>query len=598
MTDSIGARRSASWLIETTDAGDVFTPEKLSEEHRLIAQTTKDFLAQEVLPQIDQLEQKDWDLARKLVRQCGELGLLGSDVPAAYGGSEFDKAASLVVNQHMSGSASFAVMAGAQANLATTPILLFGTEEQKQRYLPRLIAGELIGAFALSESEAGSDAANPKTRAVRQPDGGFVLNGEKMWITNGGFADLFIVFAKVDGEQFSAFIVERAFAGVSSGKEERKMGLHATSTTPVVLQDVKVPAANLLGEVGKGRKVAFAVLNTGRFELGATCIGASAAAIGEAARYAGQRRQFGQPIAVLGAIKHKLAEMTVRTYAVESLLYRTTGLMDAFLRQPGRDAGDASAALAVLEEYGIEASIAKVAGSETLDYVLDENLQIHGGNGFVEEYPAEGHYRDARVNRIFEGTNEVNRLMIPGTLLRKAAIRKAARAELLLVPAALARNDEMARPPATPDTRGDGAMEDEARLIAGCKKVTLMVLGLAMEQYGVRIADEQEVMMGIADMAIDVFGAESALLRSLSASRAGIPTAARHVDAARICVNDAAARIGWTARQALAAMADGDSLRARLAALGQLVDATPINTVALRRRIADDTAACGGYIFQ
>ena len=597
MTASTGARRSASWLTETTSPGDVFTPEKLSDEHRLIAQTTKDFLAQEVVPQSGQLEQKDWDLARRLVRQCGELGLLGSDVPAAYGGGESDKAASLVVNQYMSGSASFAVMAGAQANLATTPILLFGTEEQKQRYLPRLIAGDLIGAFALSEAEAGSDAVSAKTHAVRQPDGSFVLNGEKMWITNGGFADLFIVFAKVDREQFSAFIVERSFGGVSSGKEERKMGIHGTSTTPLILQDVKVPAANLLGEVGKGRKVAFAVLNAGRFELGATCMGASAAAIGEATRYARQRRQFGRPIAALGAIRHKLAEMTVRTYAVESLLYRTTGMMDGYLRQTGREARDASAARAVLEEYGIEASIAKVAGSETLDYVLDENLQIHGGNGFVEEYPAEGRYRDARVNRIFEGTNEINRLWIPGTLMSKAAIRKAARAELLPGPAAPAPSDESPRPPTTPDGGGDGTMEMEARLIAGCKRAALMVLGLAMKQYAEKINDEQEVMMHIADMAIDVFGAESALLRSLSASGSGIPTAARQMDAARICVNDAAARIGWTARQALAAMADGDRLHAMLVALGQFVDATPINTVALRRRIADDTSARGGYLF-
>ena len=597
MTVSTGARRSASWLTETTDPGDVFTPEKLSDEHRLIAQTTKDFVAQEVVPQSSQLAQKDWDLARRLVRQCGELGLFGLDVPAAYGGSESDKAATLVVNQHMSGSASFAVTAGAQANLATMPIFLFGTEEQRQRYLPRLIGGDLVGAFALSEAEAGSDAVNAKTRAVRQPDGSFVLTGEKMWISNGGFADLFIVFAKVDGEQFSAFIVERSFGGVSSGKEERKMGIHGTSTTPLILQDVKVPAANLLGGVGKGRKVAFAVLNAGRFELGATCMGASAAAIGEATRYAGQRRQFGQPIAALGAIKHKLAEMTVRTYAVESLLYRTTGMMDGYLRQPGREAGDPSAGLAVLEEYGIEASIAKVAGSETLDYVLDENLQIHGGNGFVEEYPAEGRYRDARVNRIFEGANEVNRLLIPGTLLSKAAIRKAARAELLPVPAPSAPNDEGSRLPATPDGRGDGTLEIEARLIAGCKRATLMVLGLAMEQYGAKIADEQEVMTHIADLAIDVFGAESALLRSLSAYGAGLPTAARQMDAARICANDAAARIGWTARQALAAMVDGDRLRTMLVALGQFVDAEPINTVVLRRRIAEDTAVRGGYLF-
>jgi alkylation response protein AidB-like acyl-CoA dehydrogenase len=598
MTAPTGARRGASWLIEATDPGDVFAPEKLSDEYRLIAQTTDEFLAQEVLPHVDQLEQQDWDLARRLVRRCGDLGLLGPDVPAEYGGIEFDKAAALVVNQHMSGCASFAAIAGAQANLAVMPIFLFGTDEQKQRYLPKLIAGELVGAYALSEAEAGSDALNARTRATLQPDGSFVLNGEKMWITNGGFADLFIVFAKVDGEHFTAFIVERSFPGVSTGNEERKMGLHGSSTTPLVLQDATVPAANLLGEIGKGRKVAFNVLTAGRFELGATCVGAAAGAIAEAARYAVQRRQFGQPIAAFGAIRYKLAEMTVRTYAAESLVYRTAGLIDAYLGQRGSDRGSASAAVAALEEYGIEASIAKVAGSETLDYVLDENLQIHGGNGFVKDYPAEGRYRDARVNRIFEGTNEINRLLIPGTLLRKAAIRKAARAELLLIPAARTQHDESAGPPATPGMSSDGPMAEEARAIAGGKRAALMMLGLAMERYAEKIADEQEILMYIADMAIDVFGAESALLRSLSASRSGVPTATLQMDAARICVDDATARIERTARQALAAMAEGDGLNTGLAALRRLLDVTPTDTVTLRRRIADETAARGRYIFQ
>ena len=598
MTVPAGARRGASWLIEITDPDTVFTPEKLSDEHRLIAKTTEEFLAQEVLPCVDQLEQKDWDLARRLVRRCGDLGLLGPDVPAAYGGIEFDKAASLVVNQHMSGCASFAVVVGAQANLAATPILLFGTEEQKQRYLPKLIAGELVGAYALSEAGAGSDALNAKTRATRQADGSFVLNGEKMWTTNGGFADVFIVFAKVDGEQFTAFIVERSFPGVSSGKEERKMGIHGSSTTPLVLQDVKVPAANLLGEIGKGRKVAFTVLNSGRFQLGATCIGGAAGAIAEAARYSVERHQFGQPIASFGAIKHKLAEMTARTFAVESLVYRTTGLIDAYLEQRGPDPDYAGAVVAALDEFGIEASIAKVAGSETLDYVLDENVQIHGGNGFVRDHPAEGHYRDARVNRIFEGTNEINRLLIPGTLLRRAAIRRAARAELLPIPAARTLNDEQENPPATPEALRVDPMEDAARAVAGCKKTALRVLGLAMERYGEKIADEQEVLMHVADIAIDVFAAESALLRSLSASQSGVPTAALQVDAARISVNDATARIEWAARQALVTMVEGDRLRSELAALRRLLDVTPVDTVTLRRRIADETTARGRYLFQ
>ena len=374
----------------------------------------------EVLPALDRLEQKDWDLSRQLLRRCGELGLLGVDVPEAYGGVGLDKVSSLIVSDRFARAASFHAAMGAQANLTVTPLYLFGTESQKQKYLPRLLSGELVGAYALSESGSGSDALGAKTRATRQADGSFVLNGEKMWITNGGFADVFIVFAKVDGEHFTAFIVERAFGGLTSGKEEHKMGLHGSSTTPVILQDVKVPAENLLGEIGKGHKVAFNVLNFGRFKLGAGCSGGAQCAIDESATYAAQRRQFGQPIASFGAIRHKIGEMIARAYAVESLVYRTAGLIDARIDATPHDAADGSAALAALEEYAIEASIAKVAGSETLNFVLDENIQIHGGNGYVRDYPAERHFRDARVNRIFEGTNEINRLLIPGMLARRA----------------------------------------------------------------------------------------------------------------------------------------------------------------------------------
>ena len=464
-------------------------------------------------------------------------------MPAAYGGSEFDTAAALVVNQHLSGCASFAAMAGAQSNLTIMPILLFGTEAQKQQYLPRLVAGELVGAYALSEAEAGSDVLNARTRAARQPDGSFVLDGEKMWVTNGGFADLFVVFAKVDGEQFSAFIVERSFPGVSTGREESKMGLHGCSTVPLVLQEARVPAGNLLGEVGKGRKVAYGVLNGGRFELGATCVGGAAGAIGESARYAAQRRQFGQPIAGFGAIRHKLAEMTIRAYAAQSLVYRVSGLIDAYLADRRRDGPDAGAALAALEEFGIEASIAKVAGSEMLDYVLDENVQIHGGNGFVKGHPAEGHYRDARVNRIFEGTNEINRLVIAGTLLRKTAVRRAAKAERLRLSAAESRDNTPVDPEATTAPATDDPLGNEARAVAGARRIALMILGLAIERFGERIADEQEVLMSAADIAIEVLGADSALLRARAASRSGVPTAALQIDAARVFVHDAAARI-------------------------------------------------------
>src|SRR6186713_2530787 len=411
--------RGGSWLLEETQASDIFTPEQLSDEHRLMAQTTTEFVDSEVLPMLDRLEQKDWQLARSLLKRCGELGLLGVAVPEAYGGLDLDKASSLAVIERIGPSASFATTFGGQANLTILPLVLFGTPAQKEKYLPRLVSGEIVGAYALSESGSGSDALAAKTRAVKQPDGSWLLNGEKMWISNGGFADVFIVFAKVDGEQFTAFIVERAFGGVTSGKEEHKMGLHGSSTTPVLLQDVRVPAANLLGEVGKGHKIAFNVLNFARFKLGAMCVGGARNAIGEAARYAGERRQFGQPIASFGAIAHKLGEMVARTYAVESLAYRTAGAIDTRLHS-GPD-GDTAQLLATFEEYAVEASIAKVAGSEMLDFVLDENIQIHGGNGYVRDYPAERHYRDSRVNRIFEGTNEINRLLIPGMLARRAA---------------------------------------------------------------------------------------------------------------------------------------------------------------------------------
>src|SRR5436190_11814372 len=418
---TIAVLKGGEWLIKDTDADAVFTPERLTTEHRLIAQTTEAFVDDQVLPQLDRLEQKEWTLSRQLLKRCGELGLLGADVADTYGGLGLDKVASMVVSEKMARSASFGSTFGAQANLCALPLMLFGTEHQKQKYLPKLTTGELVGAYCLSEPGSGSDALGAKTRATKQADGGFVLNGEKMWITNGGFADVFIVFAKVDGDQFTAFIVERAFKGVSSGKEEHKMGLHGSSTTPVILQDVRVPPENLLGEVGKGHKVAFNVLNFGRFKLGAMGVGGARGAIAEAARYAGQRKQFGQPIASFGAIKHKIGEMIVRAYAVESLVYRTAGMIDARIEATPHQPGDQSAALATLEEYAAEASIAKVAGSEMLNYVLDENIQVHGGNGYVRDYPAERHYRDSRVNRIFEGTNEINRLLIPGTLARRAA---------------------------------------------------------------------------------------------------------------------------------------------------------------------------------
>ncbi len=590
-TGTITILKGGEWLIKDTEADAVFTPERLTPEHRLIGQTATAFVDNEVLPVLDRLEQKEWTLSRALLKRCGELGLLGADVAEAYGGLALDKIASMVVSEKLARSASFGSAFGAQANLCALPLMLFGTEAQKQKYLPKLMTGELVGAYCLSEAGSGSDALGAKTRAARQADGSFVLNGEKMWITNGGFADLYIVFAKVDGEHFTAFLVERAFKGVSNGKEEHKMGLHGSSTTPVILQDVHVPAENLLGEVGKGHKVAFNVLNFGRFKLGAMCGGGAQGAIAEAARYAAQRRQFGQPIASFGAIKHKLGEMTVRTYALESLLYRTAGMIDGRVDATPHDANDGSAALAAFEEFAVEASIAKVIGSEVLEFVLDENVQIHGGNGFVHDYPAERHYRDARVNRIFEGTNEINRLLIPGMLARRAA-----KGEVAIIPAAKALQDELMAPPSL-SSAGESLLGEERRAVQACKKAALMVFGLAMQTYGQKLADQQEVLMHSADMLMNTFAAESVVLRAIAANAQAAPRAALHADAARVFVNDATMAVETSARQALAAMVDGDNLRTMLAALRRLIKVTPVNTVAPRRRLADETVARGGYIF-
>ncbi|MBM3807409.1 MAG: acyl-CoA dehydrogenase [Acidimicrobiia bacterium] len=586
------AVRGGAWLIEPTDPSTVMTPEKLTDEHKLIHQTATEFINGEVIPATGRLEQKDWALQRELIKKCGSLGLFGTNIPEEYGGVDLDKISTLIVSEVISGHASFATTFGAQANLTVLPIYMFGTEAQKQHYLPGLVSGELAGAYGLSESGSGSDALGAKTKAMKQPDGSYVLSGEKMWISNGGFADVFIIFAKVDGEHFSAFIVERKWPGVSSGKEEHKLGLHGSSTTPIILQDVRVPADALLGEVGKGHKIAFNVLNFGRFKLGAMCSGGTKINIREAAKYAASRKQFNTPIASFGAIKHKLGEMTARAYALDSMLYRTAGLIERRIAASPKQANDGTPTLQALEEFAVEASIAKVLGSETLDFAIDENLQIHGGNGFVHDYPPEGHYRDARVNRIFEGTNEINRLLIPGMLMKKAV-----KGELPLLAAAKALQDEIMSPSMGVPDDGDGVLAAEARAVAACKKVVLMVAGTAMQRYGQKLEQEQEVLSFLADILIDAYSADSAVLRAQDAAGRQLSNASLHEDAARVAVNEAAGRIELAARSALAAMADGDVLRTQLAALRRLLKVTPVNTVALRRRLADATVAKGGYVF-
>jgi alkylation response protein AidB-like acyl-CoA dehydrogenase len=611
---STTTRKGGSWLIDDTAPGGIFTPERLSDEHRLIARTALDFIAQEVTPRADALDAKDWKVARDLIKRCGDLGLMGTDVPEEFGGVDLDKAAAVVVAEGISHNASFGTAFGAMTSLSIIPLLCFGTEAQKRKYLPRLVNGEIVGAYALSESGSGSDALGAKARATRQPDGSFRLNGEKMWITNAGFADVFIVFAKVDGEQFTAFIVERTFPGVSTGKEEHKMGLHGSSTAPVILQDAQVPAENLLGEIGKGHRVAFNVLNYGRFKLGAMASGGAKAVIGEAAKYAATRKQFGRALSTFGAIKYKLAEMTTRLYALESLLFRTAGLIDDAIANGSADVSNASngnngsnastggnggngsgistqARLAALEEFAIESSIAKVAGSEMLNYVIDENVQIHGGNGYVRDYPAERHYRDSRVNRIFEGTNEINRMLITGMLMRRAV-----KGDIGLIAAAKALQDEIMAP--SLDAPGDDLLEAEQFVVRGFKKVGLMLLGTAMQTYGDKVSDEQEILSWTSDVLTDTFAAESAVLRALQSHEANHPTASLQADVARLFVSDAALRIEAAARQALAGMADGDTLRVLLAALRRLLKVAPVNTITIRRRIADATVEKGGYPLQ
>ena len=583
--------RGGEFLLRTAAPADVFTPEQRTDEHRMIGDTVRDFVTNEVLPVLDRLESKDWALSRELVKRGAELGIMGADVAEEYGGLALDKVSSVVISEQISKSASFAATFGAHANLVILPLSLFGTDAQKRQYLPQLLSGELIGGYCLTEPGSGSDALGAKTRATRQADGSYLLSGEKMWITNGGFADVFIVFAKVDGEQFTAFIVERAFGGLTSGNEEHKMGLHGSSTTPILLQDVRVPPENVLGEVGKGHKVAFNVLNFARYKLGAMCSGGAQGAIGESAKYAAQRKQFGQPIASFGAIKHKLGEMVVRAFAVESLIYRTAGMIDTRVSATPHEAADQSVVLQAVEEYAVEASIAKVAGSEMMNFVLDENIQVHGGNGYVRDYPAEREFRDSRVNRIFEGTNEINRLLIPGMLARRAV-----KGDIGLIAAAKALQDELLGPAALP-SGDDAPLADERRAVESFKKASLMVLGLAMQTYREKLAEQQEVLLHLADMIIDTYAAESALLRASAAATATRTGASLQADAARVFVNDAAMRIEASAKQALAAMLDGDTLRTMVAALKRLFRQMPINTAALRRRLADAAVARGAYPF-
>jgi alkylation response protein AidB-like acyl-CoA dehydrogenase len=583
--------KGGSFLIEERSPEEIFTPEDFTEEHRMIADTTRQFVDKEVTPRIDELEKHDWKLSRELVGKAAELGLIGANIPEEYGGLGLDQTSGALIGENIGRSASFATTLGAESGIGLLPIVYFATDAAKQKYLPKIASGELITAYALTEAGSGSDAMAAKATARLSDDGKeYILNGEKMWITNGGFADIFIVFAKVDGDKFSAFIVERQ-PGLTSGAEEHKMGIKGSSTTALVLSDVRTPVENLLGEVGKGHKIAFNVLNIGRFKLGAMCVGGMKLMVHESVRYANERHQFGKSISSFGAIKAKLAEQAIRTWVGESMIYRTLGMIEAGIGAV--DSKDVDARLRAIEEYAAECSIVKVALSEYCDFVVDEMVQIYGGYGYSADYPAERAYRDSRINRIFEGTNEINRMLILGRLMKSALS-----GNLALLPAAQALMDEVLSPQIGGFDDDDSLLAAEQKLATNAKKVALMTLGTAAQKYMLKLADQQEILMGVADIIMDTYAMESAILRArkLVASQ-GESAAERYLDMTRVFCNDAVERIEAKAKNTLAGMSEGDELRTLLAALRRFTKLQPMNTIAARQRIADDLIAANKWIY-
>ncbi len=582
-----------SFLIEERTPGEVFTPEDFTEEHRMIAETARQFMDNEVRPQMDDLEKnKDWNMTRELLRKGADIGLIGATIPEEYGGLGLDQTTGAIIGEFLGRAASFATAMGAQSGIGLLPILYYGTEEAKQKYLPGIVSGETVTAYALTESGSGSDALAAKATARLSEDGThYVINGEKMWITNGGFADVFVVFAKVDGDKFTGFIVERQ-EGLTSGAEEHKMGIKGSSTTALVLSDVRTPVENLLGEVGKGHKIAFNILNIGRFKLGAMCNGGMKLMIYEAVRYANERHQFGKSISSFGAIKSKLAEMAIRTWVGEAMVYRTLGMIEGAINATA-DTTDPESKLRAIEEYAVECSIVKVALSEYCDFVADEMVQIYGGYGYSADYPAERAYRDSRINRIFEGTNEINRMLVPGMLMKRALGGK-----LALLPAAQGLMEEVLSPSLPGGEEDEGELANEVRLVRNAKKVALMVLGTAAQKYMAALSDEQEVLIGAADIIMDVFAMESAVLRAQKLAEAkGAESAARYLDMTHVFCNDAVERIEANAKNTLAAMSEGDELRTLLAALRRFTKNTPANTVAPRRAIADAMIQANKYVY-
>jgi alkylation response protein AidB-like acyl-CoA dehydrogenase len=583
------AAKGGSFLIEDRAPDEIFTPEDFTEEQVMIGQTADDFMVKEMAPRLPALLKLDYELSRELLRKAGELGLLGVEVPEEYGGLGLDKVSGSLVAEKAGRDGSFATTFAVQIGIGTLPIVYFGTEAQKKKYLPKLASGEWVSSYSLSEASSASDAMNAKARAVLSPDGkSWILNGEKMWLSNAGFADIYITFAKVDGEHFTAFIVEKGMPGVSLGAEEKKTGIKGSSTRPLILTDAVIPKENLLGEVGKGHKIAFNILNIGRFKLGAMTTGGAKLTVGVAASYGNSRTAFGQPITSFGLIKHKIGQMAILAYVSEAMVYRTAGMIDRNLADASLD--DPDEALKRIEEYDVECSMVKVWCSEMCDYVVDENVQIFGGAGFVEDYPAERYWRDARVNRIYEGTNEINRLLVPGRLIRRAM-----KGELPIFQKAMALLDELTSGPPV-EAPDEGFLAAEARMLAGAKKVALMCLGTAVQKLGEALKDEQEVLGHFADIAMATYALESALLRTKKRAAARGDDATRLQEAAVRCyAQDAMDEIEASARKLLAAVEEGDALRTLLAALKRFTKREVCNTVALRRQVADAAIEKVGY---
>jgi alkylation response protein AidB-like acyl-CoA dehydrogenase len=587
--------RGGSFLIESRQPEEIFTPEDLTDQHQLIARTAQEFVEKEILPRVKDIEEKKPGLLRELLKKAAEIGLCATDVPQKWGGLELDKISSILVSEKMARNGSWAATIGAQAGIGIMPIAFFGTEAQKAKYVPKLATAEWVGAYCLSEATSGSDALNCKAKAELSADGKhYLLNGTKMWITNGGIADVYVVFAKVNGEQFTAFIVERGFPGVSPGAEEHKMGIRGSSTTPLNLDNVPVPVENVLGEVGKGHYIAFNILNLGRFKLGAGCVGASKILLGEAIRWTKQREAFGKKIAEFGMMKEKLGEMIARTYAIESVSFRTAGLIDGALEGVDQSSAEApQQILAALREYAVECSILKVMGTETLHFAADEAVQIFGGYGYSSEYEVERAFRDQRVNRIFEGTNEINRLLITDMLIKRSM-----KGELALVPAAKKLLDEVLETGAMEESEDDQPLAEEARLVEGVKKAALLVAGAGMQRYLQALADEQEVIEVISDLVMEAYAMESVLLRARKKmAKAPAEACADERNVVRACIHSTVDRLEGEGRRALARVAEGDMLRTQLAFLRRFLKRVPPDTIGLRRALADRALELNRYPF-